>query len=287
MPKKKSDEPVFEPRSQGIIPFGGKEIIKAQLEDDRGYVVIRSLAEAFGIGYTTMYMRLQRDPYWKPYTAMIKITGKGGPQPALCLMAATVPLFLGGTETTRLAEEDRERLEIFLDECMDVLAEHFGISERDEMRMMRLQLVQLETERRVKREIRASGQTLSVEEELKKVRAEMAEIQKAHEEKVAQIRKAFVDLRDSIKNYNQAAGDECITEEQQGEVYLAVELLGNLLEQRGQVKPYAAIYMDLSRISGRASYKQIPKSKYKAVMDHLNKRIEAVTRMNGDGEPSI
>ncbi len=284
----KTEEYIFEPKSQGVIPFEGREIIKVQLEDGQGYVVLKSLAEAFDIWHTSMGQRLNRDPYYKPYTAMIRVRGKGGPQPSLCLMAAAVPLFLAGTEMERVQSvEGRKRLELFLNECMDVLAEHFGISEKDEMKMMRRQVAMMGTEHRIRSKADEQGETLSEAEILKKVHAEMAEMERRHKDEMDKARKAFADLRDTIRDYNKVAGDECITLDQQGEVQLAVKLLGQLLEEAGMAEPYQALYMDIARISGRASYKQIPKSKYKDVMDFLNRRIEIQVRRKGDGEPSI
>jgi hypothetical protein len=124
--------PVFRPQSVRALQFRGKEISTADLKDGHGYVSVRSLCDAFGLDARAQRRRLMRQQnYFEPYTATILMTTPGGPQPALCLMASAVPLFLTGVELERVQDPDaRMLLHAFLVEAHTVLAEHFGISER-------------------------------------------------------------------------------------------------------------------------------------------------------------
>ena len=162
------ETPVFHPERERKLLFRGREIATADLKDGNGYVSVRSLCEAFGLEQRAQRKRLMRQQgYFEPFTATIFITTAGGPQPALCLMASAVPIFLTGVELERLQEEEpRELLKAFLDEAHTVLAEHFGISERGELQFMRQGLARMVAEQE------------NFEESLaKKIEAELAEIE--------------------------------------------------------------------------------------------------------------
>ena len=164
------ETPVFRPERERKLLFRDREIATADLKDGRGYVSVRSLCEAFGLDQRAQRKRLLRQQgYFEPYTATIIITTPGGPQPSLCLMASAVPIFLTGVELERLQDEEpRALLKAFLDEAHTVLAEHFGISERGELRFMRDSLARMVAE-----------QEAFEEGMLKKVDAELAEIRLA------------------------------------------------------------------------------------------------------------
>jgi len=129
----------FHPESQSMLLFQGKEIITAELRDGQGYVSVNSLCDAFGLDRRGQRQRLMRQQnYFEPYTALIVLETLGGPQPTLCLTASAVPLFMTGVQLERVQDPDaRDLLQTFLDEAHVVLAEHFGISERGEMRFLR------------------------------------------------------------------------------------------------------------------------------------------------------
>ena len=178
--------PIFEPESERSLTFRGKEIATADLKDGQGYVSVRSLCDAFGLDQRAQRQRLQRQQsYFAPYTATIRMTTPGGPQPTLCLMASAVPLFLTGVELERVQDPEAvEYLRAFLEEAHIVLAEHFEISERGEMQFLRESLARMIAE-----------QEAFDERFGKKVHEEVAAFRQSHEEKVQQIREAFAEQR--------------------------------------------------------------------------------------------
>ena len=149
------ETPAFRPLRERTLVFRGKEIVTADLKDGKGYVSVRSLCEAFGLDPRSQRKRLMRQQgYFEPYTATVLINSAGGPQSTLCLMATAVPVFLSGVELDRLQNtEPRELLIAFLDEVHVVLAEHFGISERGEMRFMQESLARMVAEQEASRRI--------------------------------------------------------------------------------------------------------------------------------------
>ncbi len=261
---------VFRPERERKLIFRGREIHTADLKDGKGYVSLSSLCEAFGLETHSQRKRLARQQsYFAPYTATILITTAGGPQPSLCLMATAVPLFLTGAELERVkSEEARQLLRAFLDEAHTVLAEHFGISERGELQFLRESIARMVAEQE------ALEGVIS-----KKVETELAEIRRAHEEKVQQIRDAFGNLRQQVTRLEAIAGPKArLTPEQLGQLRQLVSTLGTLLQENGIAKPYPGIYMDITRLTGVSRSEDIRQEDFHLVVDFLNEQIKALTK---------
>ncbi len=271
-----SESSVFRPASERALVFRGKQIATADLKDGKGYVSVRSLCDAFGLEQRAQRRRLIRQQsYFAPYTATILMTTPGGPQPTLCLMSSAVPLFLTGVELERLQDEEtRSLLRAFLDEAHTVLAEHFGISERGEIQFLRESIYRMVAEQE------AFEETLS-----KKVEAELAEIRKAQEEKVEQIRTAFGNLRAQVTRLENVAGPKArLTPEQMGQLRQLVATLGGLLQEQGVVKPYPGIYMDITRLTGVSRSEDIRQEDFPEVVEFLEKQIRKITKTGSKPE---
>ncbi len=267
------ETPAFRPERERSLQFRDKEIATADLIDGKGYVSIRSLCLAFGLDQRAQRKRLMRQQnYFEPYTAIILLNTPGGPQPSLCLMASAVPLFLTGVEIERVQEsEARGLLKSFLDEAHTVLAEHFGISERGELLFLRESVARMVVEQELYEE--------NTEKLAKKVEAELAELRKAHEEKVQQIRTAFGDLRQQVTRLETVAGPKTrLTPEQLGQLRQSIAALGALLQERGVAKPYPGIYMDITRLTGVSRSEDIRQEDFPAVVAFLENQVAALVR---------
>ena len=264
------EAPVFRPERERSLIFRGKEIATADLKDGNGYVSIRSLCAAFGLDQRAQRKRLLRQRnYFEPYTVTILLTTPGGPQPSLCLMAFAVPMFLTGVELERVQDpETHDLLKAFMDDASIVLAEHFGISERGEMQFLRESVARMVAE-----------QDFFEENISKKVEAELVEVRRAHDEKIAQIRTAFGDLRQQVTRLETLAGPKTrLTPEQLGQLRQSVATLGALLQERGVAKPYPGIYMDITRLTGVSRSEDIRQEDFAGVITFLEDQINALTR---------
>ena len=261
---------VFRPTHERKLLFRGKEIATADLKDGKGYVSVRSLCEAFGLNGGAQRKRLQRQQgYFEPFTATILLTTSGGAQPALCLMASAVPLFLTGVELDRVEDEQsRQLLKAFLDEAHTVLAEHFGISERGELQFLRESIARMVAEQE------SFEETLS-----KKVDAELSELRRTHDEKVQQIREAFGNLRQQVTRIEAVAGPKTrLAPEQLGQLREIVATLGSLLQESGVAKPYPGIYMDITRLTGVSRSEDIRQEDFRMVVEFLEGQVRTLTR---------
>jgi hypothetical protein len=264
------EAPVFRPVRERALVFRGKEIATADLKDGKGYVSIRSLCAAFGLDQRAQRKRLMRQQnFFETYTATILMITPGGPQPTMCLMSVAVPMFLSGVELERVQDpEAREVLQAFMDEAMTVLAEHFGISERGELQFLRDSLARM-----------VAGQEIYEAQISKKVEAELAEIRRAHEEKVQQIREAFADLRQQINRLETTAGPKArLTPEQLGQLRQVTATLGTLLQERGVAKPYPGIYMDITRLTGVSRSEDIRQEDFSEVIAFLENQVATLTK---------
>lgn len=260
----------FLPVRERTLSFRGQNLLTADLKDGQGYVSLRSLCAAFGLDVSSQRKRLERQQgYFAPYTATILLTTAGGPQTTLCLMASAVPVFLTGVELSRVGNpETRELLKAFLDEASTVLAEHFGISERGEMQFMRATVARMVIEQE------AFEENLS-----KKVDAELAEIRRAHEEKVQQIRDAFGAMRQQVTRLEAVAGPKTrLTPEQMGQLRSLVSTLGTLQQEQGIARPFPGIYMDITRLTGVSRSEDIRQEDFAAVVAFLDQQIRALTQ---------
>ena len=188
-------------------------------------------------------------------------------------MASAVPLFLTGVDLERVAEpQTRTLLLAFLDEAHTVLAEHFGISERGEMHFLRESIARMVAEQE------AFEETVS-----KKVEAELAELRKAQEEKVEQIRAAFGNLRQQVAKLESVAGPKArLSPEQMGQLRQLVATLGTLMQERGVAKPFPGIYMDVTRMTGVSRSEDIRQEDFPQVVAFLQKQIETLVKASAE-----
>ena len=118
------------------------------------------------------------------------------------------------------------------------------------------------------------------EEQLaKKVEAELAELRRAHEEKVQQIRAAFGDLRQQVTRLEAVAGPKArLTPEQLGQLRQTIATLGALLARarRGQTLPgHLHGYHPPDRRQPLGGY---PPGRFESVIEFLENQIRALTR---------
>jgi hypothetical protein len=118
----------------------------------------------------------------------------------------------------------------------------------------------------------------------KKVEAELAEIRKAHDEKVEQIRSAFSDLRQQISRLESVAGPKArLAPEDLGQLRQLVATLGTLLQEQGVAKPYPGIYMDITRLTGVSRSEDIRRQDFPEVVEFLEKTDSSADRKDKTG----
>ena len=238
------------------------------MQNGQGFVALHSLCDAFGIDYSSQRKRLYRTAVFRDHAPLVYLSTAGGRQAQVCLSAFAVPAFLMGVETARVAsDEAREMLEAFQEEGMIVLAEHFGLSERGEMRFLRESVVRMTLE-----------QDAFEEMVVRNIEKELNADRQVREEKIQQIREAFLHLRDQIRVMEQVVGPrQRITPEQIGSLREMVMVLGELLIRAGESKrPWPAIYSDMTLQFGFSKVEDITQEAYPKVEQFLDRQVQAV-----------
>jgi hypothetical protein len=268
----------LEPKSEGEFRFQGRAIKTATMPNGQGFVVLRSLCEAFDLSLSGQRQRLYRTAIFGEHSSLVYFNTPGGRQPLLCLSAFAVPAFLMGVETQRVAnDETRQLLEAFQEEGMIVLAEHFGLSERGEIRFLRESVSRLVAE-----------QEAFEAQLVRNVEANLAADRQAREEKIQQIRDAFGKMREQIHVLERVAGPrQRITPEQLGQLRQTVMVLGELMIRSGESKrPWPAIYTDITIQFGVARSEDITQEAFPRVLEFLDRQVqvfrEVLLRSSGD-----
>ena len=273
-----ADEPILAaqraltPEREGEMTFQGHRIKTATMLNGQGFVVLRSLCDAFGLDYTAQRRRAQRTAVFRDYSVLVYVTTPGGRQAQACLSAFAVPAFLMGVETSRVAsDETRALLEAFQEEGMIVLAEHFGLSERGEIRFLRESVVRMTIQ-----------QEAFEEQVVKNVEKELAADRQTREEKIQQIREAFAHMRDQIRALEKVAGPrQRITPEQTGQIRHVVMVLGELMIMTGEnKKPWPAIYTSITIQFGVAKTEDITQDQFPEVLEFLERQVQAFRELH-------
>lgn len=257
----------LEPESEGEMKFQGRSIRTATMKNKQGFVSVRSLCDTFGITFSAQRQRIYRTPIFRDNAFLVRLTTAGGRQTQLCLAAFAVPAFLMGIETAMLANpESKEMLDAFQEEGMIVLAEHFDLSERGEIRFLRESVVRMTIE-----------QEAFEEQVVKNVEKELSADRQAREEKIQQIREAFAHMRDQIRTLEKVAGPKVrITPEQLGEIRHQVMVLGELMIRSGEnKKPWVSIYTGITLQFGFSKAEDITQERFADVSDFLEVQVQA------------
>lgn len=267
-------ETVFTPQRQNIIFFRGRNIVTALLNDQQGYVSLRSLADAFKVNRGALTNRLKRKAdYFSPYVCRIYIMTTGGMQPHLCMNANAVPLFMATTSLESVKDlESRDVLRLFIEECHKVLAEHFSITEAGEMEVIKNTVSRLVLEREAE-EGGLEGRDVRIYVDKK-----MAEIQHTHEIKIGEVRKAFGDLRGELRSLTSSSNVPRLTPEQVGQISNTVKTLGFMFQERGIANPYQRIYGNLFRLCGVGDTARIRQSDFESSMEWLEQQITRLSQ---------
>lgn len=257
----------LEPDSEGEMKFQGKTIKTATMKNGQGFVSVRSLCDAFDIHFSAQSQRIRKTQIFSEHSVFIRLSTPGGKQAQLCLSAFAVPAFLMGVETGRVAsEEARALLEAFQEEGMVVLAEHFGLSERGEIRFLRESVSRLVVQ-----------QEAFEEQVVKNVEKELAADRQSREDKIQQIRDAFGKMREQIRALERTAAPRArITPEQLGQVRQVVMVLGELMILTGEnKKPWPSIYTGIMIQFGFSKAEDITQEVFPEVISFLEHQAQA------------
>ena len=266
------------PERIDTIDFMDLEIEVAVLADSFGYIPVSALCKKFSLDSQAQRRKIERNSwYYDEYTENIKFPTKGGDQVALCIRADAVPIFLTTVNLFNVKDKEAFRLlEAFIQENHIVLAEYWGLADREQIMVSRQVIEHMLLEH-------------GEHEDPKKVTKDLEEFKEYIEEKLEQIRVVFSELHTDVKKMKQWVGPTNRIEPEQGaEIQHKIKQLAQLkIEYMGITSPYGAIYASLYKQYGVTSYKEITMKDYPHVLKALDDEMDAVLKTKKDPSSAV
>lgn len=238
------------PIEEREVEFYGDRIVAVEVVGEGGQpeilVPVRPLCEFLGLNWSAQFRRIQRDPVLADETRSVAITATeaGGRRDMLCLPLEFLHGWLFGVTAARVKPEFREAVILYQREVYRVLWRAFR---PDAATILEPRVAT--TERR-----------------LDQAAVVVGDIQR---------RLTAVEQR--------VSPGSPLTEEQAGELQQQVKALALLLTERDPSKNhFQAIWGEINRRMGVASYRNIPASRYDQVLEFLQEWRRAVLAASTD-----
>ncbi len=274
-----SKEQTVEVVGTKTVDFYGDIIPAAQAGDGDVYVPIRALSLFLGLEPNAQNQRARRDRVLSRRLRSVEIDTGGGPQKVLCLPLQLIPGWLFGITTGKMGPELQHKLDIYRDECFDVLWRAF----RDDIQPAVSQQISLTP----------AEQNLQQTEALYKLAQQQVELERQYRV-MADYTKGFIrDTRGHLTTHDTALAEHeqrlvsielrldpaaNITDAQAAEIALAVKNVAFAMEERGSSGGYGKIYSEMYRRYRISSYKNLPGAKYDEVIAWLGRWFEDITK---------
>ena len=252
---------------QKIVEFRGDPITAVMTAEGSIYVPIRPICDHLGVDWSAQRRRINRDLVLSEEMMSVAITatdiesGDRTPHTSeyLCLPLKFINGFLFGINASRVNEQIRDKLVQYQRECYDVLFKAFQQKTQVEMQ-----------------------HPLATVREIGLAIAQMAEEQMEHDRRIGtvehRIDAAAVVVRDINKRLTgvekRLTSGQPVSDEQASEIKEAVKALAML---PGEGNHFQAVFGELHRRFGAASYKNIQAKDYAEVMRFLNDWRAALT----------
>ncbi len=90
------------------------------------YVPVRPLVDNLAVAWKPQYVKLTKQPNrWRTVTIMVTVAADAKNREMVCLPLRKVPAFLCSIDPRKVRKEARRKLELYQDECDDVLWKHW------------------------------------------------------------------------------------------------------------------------------------------------------------------
>lgn len=262
------------PIEERQVDFYGDTITGAlvELEDERElrvYVPVRPLCDYMGVNWSGQRQRIMRDPVLSKLVETVRIErgATGGNPNVMCLPLDYLNGWLFGINASRVREEIRSKVIQYQEYCYRVLFEAFHVVKPREVNLTDQQAALLQIHEIGRAIMRLAEEQMQLEGRVSDVE-ELAKGAHNRLDTAAEVISNLMRRQDYLEA--RIAPGKSITEEQAAEVSGAVKALAQLLtEQDPSQNQYQGIFAELYRRFGVSSYKNIPATKFKEVMEFL------------------
>lgn len=269
------------------VTFQGDELVAVQREDGTIYALFARLCENLGLNQQAQSRRVQRHVVLRDGLTTLTVSTAGGPQTAQFLRLDLLPLWLSGIQAERVKQEVREKLVSYQRDAAQVLWQAFRpqiLVEETPAPIESTALAQLQQIAEMGRAITAMAeQQMELQRQQQALSARLdraGQVVKGMQYQIGDIEVRLGVLEDRVHPTS------LITEQQANEVSLRVRALAELLTSMEQGKVhYQAIFGELYRRYGVASYKLIRQDQYPSVLAFLEDWRQVAAGGGGTSAP--
>jgi hypothetical protein len=273
-----------EPLPQRIVPSYGDDLVAVQQPDGTILVVFSRLCENLGLQRAGQAQRVQRHEVLREGLLSVAVETEGGAQGAQCLL---LPLWLSGVQVSRVKEGLRGQLLRYQKEAAQVLWQAFRpqiLVAEPSTPVESTALAQLQQIAEMGRAITAMAeQQMEIQRQQYALSTRLdraGQVVRGMQHQIGDIEVWLGVLEDRVHPAT------LISDKQANEVSLQVKALAELLTSMEQGKVhYQAIFGELYRCFGVASYKLIRQEQYQSVLALLEDWRQAATGGGGTGAP--
>ncbi|KAA3661603.1 MAG: hypothetical protein DWQ04_15945 [Chloroflexi bacterium] len=251
-------EKTITPTLQKTVAFYGDELVAVRDDEGQVFVSLRHMCQALGLNVQAQRRRIERHTVMQNGFMVAMMATIKGKRPSHVLRVDLVPLWLSGTDASRVKDEIRAKLEQYQREAAKVLWEAFQDG-RLSVDPSFEELLQQDTDA-----VQAYKMALAIVK-LARNQILMESRLDAHDVRLAQLE---AQLEQS---------DRVITEEQASQVSQAVKAIARELTGRTGHNEYGGVYGELYRQFGVTSYKLIPAKRFEEVMSWLTTWFQDLT----------
>lgn len=247
---------------QTTVTFYGEDIIALQrLDPNQTYMVVAQLCEQLGLNRAAQEKRIRAHAVLSSGARKLQVERENGVETALCLRADLLPIWLLGLDASAVAEDARERLELFQRESASMLWQAFkpqGFSSEDDLLPNRHEQTPAE---------QAYVAAMAM--------ATLARHQMLIERQLSGDRAAREDQRAALD-----ASRSTVEDSSAALLAQTVRRVAQTLAERSRRNEYAGVFSGLYRQFGISSYRRMPRGR-------LHEALEWLERWHGDllGEP--
>lgn len=271
-------EEALVPHQYKQVIFYEDRILAVQVGSGEVYIPVRHLCDLLGISYQGQIDRIRRDPVLSKYEAQIGIVDEqrgGGSQATNCLALKYVPGWLFGINASRVREAVRAKLLLYQEQVYDVIWQAFreeveppspatvptALDDLAAIEQMGLAIYRLARQQR------------AMEARLENVEGALWEVDERTRAEVDQLRQQLTALELRLAPPARAT---VISEQQAADLSQAVKAVAMALGKKSGRNEFGAIYGELYRRFGIASYRNLPAAAYQEAMTWLEEWFRIV-----------
>jgi hypothetical protein len=251
---------------QKVVELYNDELLAVRSEDNQVFVSVNQMCEALGIAPVMQRRRIRDHEILSEGYSLGTVITEGGEQQAALLRVDMIPLWLIGIQISKVREDVRPKLKLFIRRAASVLSEAFqeGRLTADsefEALLEHSDSGAVEAYRMLQAMVKMARNQILLEARLD-----------THDDRLNSYEKRLEEVEITL-------GDpgHYVMPDQAMQISQAVKAIAIVLGKESKRNEFGSVYGELYRIFGVPSYKMIPASRFEEAMDFLTTWYQDIT----------